>query len=115
MAVVCLMCAAMLIALGTQAGSGELASILLALAIGTLYLAHSSYWSVAADIAGSSAGAVSGLMNMGAQVVGAITATVTSVIAASFGWTPSFLVPAALCALAALPWLLVDPAVQLET
>jgi ACS family glucarate transporter-like MFS transporter len=113
-AVACLMGAAVFIALGIQAGSGQLASIFLAIAIGTLYLAHSSYWSVAADIAGTSAGAVSGLMNMGAQVAGAITAIVTPLIAASFGWTASFLVPAALCALGALPWLLVDPTVKLE-
>ena len=113
-AVVCLLCGAVLIALGMQASSGELASILLATAIGILYLAHSAYGSVAADIAGSSAGAVSGLMNMGAQVAGALTGTLTPMIAASFGWTASFLVPAGLCALGALPWLLVDPTVRLE-
>ena len=115
LAVACLTGAAVFIALGTQAHNGELASVFLAIGIGTLYLAHSSYWSVAADMAGSSAGSVSGLMNMGAQVAGAITATLTPMIAASFGWTASFLVPAALCALGALPWLLVDPAVRIET
>ncbi len=107
--------AALFIALGTQAGSGELASVSLALGIGSLYLAQSSYWSVTADIAGTSAGSVSGLMNMGAQVAGAITAILTPVIAGSYGWTASFLVPAALCALGAIAWLLVDPTVRLET
>jgi MFS transporter, ACS family, glucarate transporter len=115
LAAACLIGAALFIALGTQAHSGELASVFLAVGIGTLYLSHSSYWSVAADMAGSSAGSVSGLMNMGAQVAGAITATLTPMIAASFGWTVSFLVPAALCALGAIPWLLVDPAVRIET
>jgi len=115
LAVACLTGAAVFIALGTQAHSVELASVFLAIGIGTLYLAHSSYWSVAADMAGSSAGSVSVLMNMGAQVAGAITATLTPMIAVSFGWTASFLVPAALCALGALPWLLVDPAVRIET
>jgi ACS family glucarate transporter-like MFS transporter len=114
-AAACLVAAALLIALGTQAPSGELASVFLAVGIGTLYLAHSAYWSVTADIAGGSAGSVSGLMNMGAQVAGAVTAVATPLIAASFGWTVSFLVPAALCALGALPWLLVDPTVRLET
>jgi ACS family glucarate transporter-like MFS transporter len=115
LATACLMGAAVFIALGTQAGSGQLASILLAFGIGTLYLAHSSYWSVTADIAGTSAGAVSGLMNMGAQIAGALTAVLTPMVAASFGWTASFLVPAALCALGALPWIVVDPNVRLET
>ena len=114
-AAACLVAAALLIALGTQAPSGELASVFLAVGIGTLYLAHSAYWSVTADIAGGTAGSVSGLMNMGAQVAGAVTAVATPLIAASFGWTVSFLVPAALCALGALPWLLVDPTVRLET
>jgi ACS family glucarate transporter-like MFS transporter len=114
LAAACLTGGAVLIALGTQASTARLASILLALGIGTLYLAHSSYWSVTADMARASAGAVSGLINMGAQVAGALTGTLTPMIAASFGWTASFLVPAVLCALGAIPWVLVDPAARLE-
>jgi ACS family glucarate transporter-like MFS transporter len=105
---------ALFITLGTQAKSAQFASIFLALGIGALYLAQSSYWAVTADIAGRSAGSVSGLMNMGAQIAGAITAILTPWIAQNFGWTASFLTAAGLCALGALAWLLVDPSARLE-
>jgi ACS family glucarate transporter-like MFS transporter len=103
------------IALGTLSPSAQMASIFLALGVGAQYLAQSSYWSVTADIAGPSAGSVSGLMNMGGQIGGAITAMLTPVIARSFGWSTSFLVPAGLCALGAILWLMVDPTVRLES
>ena len=106
--------AALFIALATQVESARIASIFLACGVGSLYLAQSSYWAVTADIAGASAGSVSGLMNMGAQVGGAVTATLTPMIADSFGWTASFLVAAALCACGSLAWLFVNPNVQLE-
>jgi ACS family glucarate transporter-like MFS transporter len=106
--------AAVFITLGTQAASARLASIFLALGIGSQYLALSSYWAVTADIAGRSAGSVSGLMNMGNQIAGAITAILTPWIAQKFGWTASFLVAAGFCAMGALAWLLVNPNVRLE-
>jgi ACS family glucarate transporter-like MFS transporter len=103
------------IVLATQVESAERASICFAFGAGTLFMAHSSYWSVTADIAGASAGSASGLMNTAAHLAGAITAILTPMIAGSFGWTASFLVPAALCMLGAIPWFLVDPTDRLET
>jgi ACS family glucarate transporter-like MFS transporter len=47
-------------------------------------------------------------MNMGAQLGGALTASLTPAIAARLGWNASFLVAAALAAAGALAWLLVD-------
>jgi ACS family glucarate transporter-like MFS transporter len=114
-AVVGLVSAALFIVLATQVASAEVASICFGFGTGMLFLAHSSYWSVTADIGGASAGSASGLMNTAAHFAGAITAILTPMIAASFGWTASFLVPAALCTLGALPWLLVDPAARLQT
>ena len=58
---------------------------------------------------GKSSGSVSGFMNMGAQVGGAVTASLTPAIAVRFGWTASFLVAATLCLLGAAAWLVVDP------
>ncbi len=101
--------AAIFIALGSQVASARLASVVLAGGAGALYLAQSSYWSVSAGLAGSSSGSVSGFMNMGAQFGGMLTASLTPAIAGRFGWTASFLVAAALCALGALLWLVVDP------
>ncbi len=101
--------AAVFIALGTQFESAQLASIMLAGGAGALYLSQSSFWSVSADIGGNSAGSVSGVMNMGGQLGGALTASLTPVIAKYLGWNASFLVAAALCVCGALAWLIVDP------
>jgi ACS family glucarate transporter-like MFS transporter len=101
--------AAIFIGLGTQVASPELASIVLAGGAGALYLSQSSFWSVTADLAGPSAGTVSGTMNMIGQFGGVVTASLTPMIANSFGWSASFLVPAGLCACGALLWLLVNP------
>jgi ACS family glucarate transporter-like MFS transporter len=94
---------------GSQVESARLASVVLAGGAGALYLAQSSFWSVTADIAGCSSGSVSGFMNTGAQIGGAVTASLTPWIAAHFGWTTSFLVAAALCAVGTAAWLMVDP------
>lgn len=100
---------AIFIALATQVASAELASIVLAGGAGALYLSQSSFWSVSADIGGKSAGSVSGFMNMGGQLGGALTASLTPAIADKFGWTASFLVASGLCAVGAVAWLLVHP------
>jgi ACS family glucarate transporter-like MFS transporter len=101
--------AAIFIAFGSQVHSARVASLILAGGAGALYVSQSSFWSVSADIAGPSSGSVSGFMNMGAQVGGAVTASLTPAIASWFGWTASFLVAAGLCVLGAAAWLLVDP------
>jgi ACS family glucarate transporter-like MFS transporter len=106
--------AAVFIALGSQVQNAELASVVLAGGAGALYLSQSSFWSVTADIASTSCGSVSGFMNMGAQIGGAVTAQLTPIIAKHFGWTASFLVAATLCLLGALAWIFVDPRRTLE-
>jgi ACS family glucarate transporter-like MFS transporter len=101
--------AAVFLALATQVRSAQLASVALAGGAGALYLSQSSYWAVTADIAGPWAGFTSGLMNMGGQIGGAVTASLTPWIAGHFGWSASFLVAAALAASGSAGWLLVDP------
>ena len=105
--------AGIFIALGSQVQSAQLASVVLAAGAGALYLSQSSFWSVTADIAGTSSGSVSGFMNMGNQIGAALTASLTPWIAVRFGWTTSFLVASALCLVGAVSWLAVDPSRQL--
>jgi len=100
---------AIFLALATQVSSAQLASVVLAGGTGALYLSQSSFWSVSADIGGKSAGSVSGVMNMGGQLGGALTASLTPWIARQFGWTQSFLVAAGLCALGSAAWMVVHP------
>jgi MFS transporter, ACS family, glucarate transporter len=113
-AVVGLALSGVFIMLGTQAQDARLASIVLAGGAGALYLSQSSFWSVTADIGGRSAGSVSGIMNMANQTAGAITASLTPLLAKYFGWNVSFMVAAALCVVGSITWLVVNPEKQIR-
>jgi ACS family glucarate transporter-like MFS transporter len=104
-----LLLAAAFLVLGSRAASPSVAGIVLSGGAGALYLSQSSYWSVTADIARGSAGSASGFMNMGGQLGGALTASVTPAIAQQYGWTSSFLVAAVLSIAGGFAWLLVEP------
>ena len=105
---VALVLAAIILVVGSRVANAALASIVLSAGVGALYLSQSSYWSISADIGGKSAGLVSGFMNMGGQLGGALTAWLTPVIAERYGWTSSFVVAAILSGIGAIAWLLVD-------
>ncbi|MCL4401406.1 MAG: MFS transporter, partial [Acidobacteria bacterium] len=51
--------------------------------------------------------------NMGGQTGSWVTAWLTPLVALHFGWSASFLLAAALCAVSSLLWLFVDPNHQL--
>jgi ACS family glucarate transporter-like MFS transporter len=95
------------LAAGAEVSSVGLAVIVLAGGAGALYISQSSFWSVSADIGGASAGSVSGVMNMGCQLGGAISSSLTPWIAQRFGWTASFLFAAVLAMVGGAAWLLV--------
>jgi ACS family glucarate transporter-like MFS transporter len=97
------------VGLGTQVASVGWATAVLAGGVGTLYISQSSFWSVSADLGRHSAGSLSGIMNMGCQLGGALTASLTPAIASHFGWTSSFLVAAVLCVIGGILWLAVAP------
>jgi len=101
--------AALFIALGTLARDARLATIVLAGGAGFVYLSQSSFWSVTVGIAGSSAGSVSGVMNMVGQFGGVAAASLTPWIATHFGWPAAFLLPAGLGVVGSLAWLAVNP------
>jgi ACS family glucarate transporter-like MFS transporter len=95
--------------LGSRAQSPLNAGLILACGAGALYISQSSFWSVAIDIADQSSGVFSSMVNMGGQIGGAVTASLTPWIAQHFGWTASFAVAAAVAALGGLCWLFVHP------
>lgn len=107
--------AALFLGTGSQVQSARLAAVVLAGGAGALYLSQSAFWSVTADIARGSSGSVSGFMNMGNQLGGALTASLTPFIALRLGWTISFYVAAAVAIVAAVLWLFVDPEATLGT
>jgi MFS transporter, ACS family, glucarate transporter len=100
---------AVFLVLGSRVQSPQLAGFILAGGAGALYVSQSSFWSVSADIAGRSSGIFSSMVNMGAQVGGAVTASLTPWIAQRFGWTASFAIAAALAVVGAFLWMTVHP------
>jgi MFS transporter, ACS family, glucarate transporter len=100
---------AIFLVIGSHIRGPYLASFILAGGAGALYLSQSSFWAVSADISGERSGVVSGVMNMGCQIGGAVTASLTPFIAARFGWDAAFIVAAILAAAGGIMWLLVDP------
>ena len=95
--------------LGSMVDNAQLAVVILAGGAGAIYLSQSAFWSVTADIAGPHTGVVSGFMNMGCQIGGAVTASLTPWIAAQFGWTAAFMTGAAIVLLGVIAWAVVDP------
>jgi ACS family glucarate transporter-like MFS transporter len=108
-AVVSLVLTAIFLVIGSQVRGPYAASIILAGGAGALYLSQSSFWAVSADISGTRSGVISGVMNMGCQIGGAITASLTPYIASRIGWSAAFVFAAMLAAVGGALWLLVDP------
>ena len=109
LASVALVATAVFLILGSQVHSPRLAGVILAGGAGALYISQSSFWSVSVDIAGNNSGVFSSIINMGAQIGGAVTASLTPWIAQRYGWTTSFAIAAALAVFSAICWLTVHP------
>jgi len=109
LAAVAMLIAALSLVTGSQVSSPRLAGFILAAGAGTLYLSQSSFWSVSVDIAGRSSGVFSSMVNMGGQIGGALTASLTPWIAQRYGWTTSFAVSGVLALIGAICWLTVHP------
>lgn len=106
--------AALFVALATQVADARLAALVLALGSGSLYISQSAFWTLSADLGKSSAGSVSGFMNLGCQLGGAAVAQITPIVADHYGWTASFLVTSAASVIGATCWLLIDPNAELR-
>jgi ACS family glucarate transporter-like MFS transporter len=97
------------IILGPHAENVQLASYVLTGGAGALYVSQSMFWAVSSEIGGEAAGSVSGVMNMGNQLAGALTASLSPLIASTLGWNVSFAVAGALCGIGAVAWAFVNP------
>ncbi len=94
---------------GGHAQSGIAAALLLAAAVGALYLGQAVYYAVAADLGGPFTGVISGLVSMCGQIAGAATASLTPYFAAKYGWGQAFTIAAGVTFVCIIPWLFVDP------
>ena len=100
---------AVFLVFGSQLHNPQLAGLTLAAGAGALYLSQSAYWSAAIDIAGPNSSVFASIINMGGQIGGAVTASLTPWIAQRFGWTTSFATAAAFAVLSAIFWSTVHP------
>ncbi len=108
------LCVAGFISAGAAAEDPYLAILWLSLGAGSLSLSASSYWAVTIDLAKPYAGTVSGFMNMGGNLGGAISPTLTPYLAQHIGWEGTLYATAVLALFGALCWLWVHPEHEID-
>lgn len=101
--------AACSIALGAVTEYPYLALAALSLGAGWLYFTVGAYWSSASDLSPTHAGSLSGFMNMGANLGGAISPTLTPWLAQQWGWSVSLGLAAFISLLGGIMWLRIKP------
>jgi ACS family glucarate transporter-like MFS transporter len=101
--------AAAFIALGAMIESPYLAIASLSLGAGWLYFSVGAYWASTSDLSQTHAGSLSGLMNMGANIGGTLSPTITPWLADQWGWPLSLSVAALIAFAGGLLWLQIDP------
>ena len=100
---------AIFLIIGSHATDTTVAVLVLAGGAGALYLGQATYWAVAADFGGPYTGVISGLVNMGGQIAGAATASLTPLFAQMWGWEYAFYIAAGVCLVCIIPWFFVNP------
>ena len=103
-------CAGSAIVVGAFADSATLAIASLSLGAGCLYFAVGAYWASTSDLSKTHAGALSGLMNTGANIGGALSPTLTPWLAAQWGWPMALAAAGAVAMVGAVMWLKIDVA-----
>lgn len=96
------------IAAGGLAASPAVAIIALSLGAGWLYFSVGAYWASTADLSKTHAGTLSGLMNTGANLGGAISPSLTPWIADQWGWAAALGAAALIAVAGGAMWLKID-------
>jgi ACS family glucarate transporter-like MFS transporter len=86
----------------------------LSMGAGWLYFTVGAYWSSTGDLSKPHAGSLSGLMNTGANLGGALSPSMTPWLADHWGWPFSLSVAALMALLGGVMWLWIDPGKGLE-
>ena len=98
-----------LIGLGAWVDSQTVAIGCLSLGAGWLYFTVGAYWSVTTDLSKAHAGTLSGVMNMGANIGGVVSPSLTPWLADHWGWTASLLVAALIALCGGVMWVFINP------
>ena len=95
----------LLIFSGAMAREPYTAIVLLSLGAGILYATVGAYWASTIDLSHEHSGALSGLMNMGANLGGTLSPMLTPLIGEAWGWPAALTVAAGVAFLGSLLWL----------
>ena len=90
---------------GALTGDPYRAILLLSLGAGILYATAGAYWASTIDLSHRHSGALSGLMNMGANLGGVVSPTLTPLIGEAWGWPAALTVAAGAAVLSGLLWI----------
>jgi ACS family glucarate transporter-like MFS transporter len=90
---------------GAVTGDPYRAIFLLSLGAGILYATVGAYWASSIDLSHRHSGALSGLMNMGGNLGGVVSPTLTPLIGNAWGWPAALAVAAGVAVLGGLLWL----------
>ncbi len=102
------------ICIGAGASNPYLAVLLLSIGGGSLFFSSSVIFATVIDLAAVYAGTVTGFVNMGIHLGGAIAPTLTPILAHRFGWESAFYADAILAFAGAFLWLGIDPERSLD-
>ena len=94
-----------LISIGAHTGSPVIAAITLAFATAFVLCVEGPFWAMMMNISGKNSGKAGGIMNMGSNIGGLISPTLTPLIASYIGWENALHVAAVLSMIAAVLWL----------
>ncbi len=99
---------AVLVLVGAFTENTGLAISILALGAGLLWLATGMFWAAASDLGGPHSGAVSSIMNFGANILGFLAPTITPLIGHMFGYNWALVAVAAAAVVSGMMWLGID-------
>jgi ACS family glucarate transporter-like MFS transporter len=98
-----------LISIGAHTGNAIIAAISLAFATAFVLCVEGPFWSMMINIAGKKSGKAGGIMNMGSNLGGLISPTLTPLMASFIGWENALHIAAFLSLIAAGLWLGIRP------
>ena len=101
--------AGILISIGAHTGNAIIAAISLAFATAFVLCVEGPFWAMMMSIAGKNSGKAGGVMNMGSNLGGLISPTLTPLMATYIGWENALHIAAFLSLIAAGLWLGIRP------
>ena len=101
-----------LISLGAHTGSAVIAAISLAFATAFILCSESPFWTMMINISRERSGMAGGIMNMGSNMGGIISPSLTPILAGYLGWENALHIASGLAVIAALLWLGVRPGLK---